>query len=82
MSALTMVAVVNVVPLSAPVPDGVLTFPIPATLGWLIVLMCLAAACALLALATARGSAGSQRRQLPSPTHRAWRPRRREPQPS
>lgn len=79
MSALTVMDVVNAVPVGAPVPEGLLVFPIPPLLGWLVLAGLLAAACALLALVTNR--APSRPRPRPAPARRGW-PHRRQPQPS
>jgi hypothetical protein len=81
MSALTVLDLVNTAPLGAPVPEGLLVFPISAAVAWVIVGGFLVVACALLTLATARGPVWASGRHYPRPARR-FRPQRRQPQPS
>jgi hypothetical protein len=53
MTALIMASVFNGVPPGAAVPDGVLVFPVPPVVGWLVMLGLLAVSCALLGLVAA-----------------------------
>jgi len=50
MSALTIAILINVAPLGAAAPDGIIVFPVPEALGWLIISGLLAIACAILAM--------------------------------
>ena len=50
MSALTIATVINLAPLGAAAPDGIIVFPVPEALAWLIVGGLLAIACAILAM--------------------------------
>lgn len=55
MSALTVTELFNAVPLGQSVPDGVLVFPTPVVLAWLIG-AALVACCALLGAASVRAA--------------------------
>jgi hypothetical protein len=76
-----MMDVFNAVPPGASVPEGLLVFPVPAVVGWLIVVACLVAACALLALVTTRGPVWPHVRQSVISARRRW-PRQGRRQPS
>ncbi|HSQ00104.1 MAG TPA: hypothetical protein VL049_23005 [Candidatus Dormibacteraeota bacterium] len=67
MSALTIATVINVAPLGAAALDGIIVFPVPEALGWLIVTGLLAIACAILAMLSGR--------QPRPPVRRVTRPR-------
>lgn len=75
MNALTIAALVNVAP-PAPAAEGILVFPVPPVMAWLVFGGLLAAACALLGFLS---EARPRRSRRPAPPRR-WRPV--QPQPS
>lgn len=71
MSGFASVGQVNVVPPVAGVPDGVIVFPVPEALAWIVIVGVLVVCCSVLGLA----GAGRLRR----PRSRPARPRRFTP---
>jgi len=77
MSGFALVGLVNVVPPLAGVPDGVIVFPVPQAVAWLVIGGVLAMCCALLTLVSA-GRATSRR--MPVARARRFRPTQPQPQ--
>lgn len=81
MSALTMTELFNAVPWGQPVPDGVLVFPAPVALAWLIG-AALAVCCALLGAASARSAPAAAGAAAAAVWRAVRRDHRRAPRPS
>ena len=76
MSALTIVNLINVVPPGMAAPDGIIVFPVPEALGWLIVTGLLAISCVILAMLSGR----QPRPRVPRVTRpRGFRPAHPQP---